>query len=141
VNAENKIPRFVFDSYALIAFLQDEPGAARVTEIFEQAGKEQAEVYLAIVNFGEVIYITQREQGLTAAQQVIASIDQLPIQVADADRKLTFAAAHIKGQHALSYADAFAVALAQSKDATICTGDMEFAGVENEVRIDWLPAK
>ena len=36
------------------------------------------------------------------------------------------AAAHIKAGHALSYADAFAVAVAQELDAVMLTGDPEF---------------
>jgi len=35
-------------------------------------------------------------------------------------------------------ADAFAVALAQSRQATLLTGDPEFHKVENLVTVDWL---
>ena len=59
--------------------------------------------------------------------------------VVEADRKLALAAAHVKAHHAISYADAFAVALAQSRQATLLTGDPEFRKVENLVAIDWLP--
>lgn len=141
MSAPSKIPRFVFDSYALIAFLEDEPGAARVNAILDQAAKGQAEIWLAIINFGEVVYITEREKGLPEAQRVIAMLDQLPIAVVEADRKLTFAAAHIKAKHSMSYADAFAAALAQEKEAMLVTGDVEFESVAAETKIDWLPSK
>lgn len=141
MSAKNKIPRFVLDSFALIAFLEDEPGAARVKTLLQQAEKAQAEVWLAIINFGEVVYITEREKGLTAAQSAIAMLDQLPITMVEADRKLTLAAAHVKAKHSLSYADAFVVALAQSNDATLVTGDKEFSSVANDVKIEWLPSK
>lgn len=141
MSAKTEIPRFVLDSYALIAFLQDEPGSVRISKILEQARNNLAEIWLTIINYGEVIYITERENGLTAAQQVIAAIDDLPITVIEADRKLTFAAAHIKAQHSLSYADAFAVALAQIHEATILAGDAEFQSVAETVKIEWLPRK
>jgi predicted nucleic acid-binding protein len=47
-------------------------------------------------------------------------------------------AAHIKANHALSYADAFAVAAAIRESATILTGDPEFETVESLVKIEWL---
>ena len=130
---------FVLDSYAILAHFEDEAGAARVEEILEQGCQSRATIYLSIVNFGEVVYITEREQGLSAAQQVIATIDQWSVSIVEADRKLTLAAAHVKAHHAISYADAFAVALAQSRQATLLTGDPEFRKVENLVTIDWLP--
>lgn len=136
----DKKPRYVFDSHALIAYLEDESGARRVKAILAQAEREQAEIFLSIVNYGEVVYITEREQGLPAAQAIIAAIDQLPITVIEADRKITFAAAHVKAQHALSYADAFAIALAQSLGAKILTGDPEFRSIEQETAIEWLPS-
>ena len=132
-------PRYVLDSFALLAHLQDEPGAPRVRAVLEQAAKRHAEIYLSIVNYGEVVYITEREKGLTAAQSVIAAVDQLPIIVVEADRALTFVAAHLKAHHPIAYADAFAVALAQTKGAILLTGDPEMKAVEHLMPIEWLP--
>jgi len=38
----------------------------------------------------------------------------------------------------VSFADAFAIALAQDKKATVLTGDSEFTQVESLVPIHWL---
>ena len=129
---------FVLDSYAILAHFEHEAGAARVREILEQGQQNQATIYLSVVNYGEVVYITEREQGLSAAQHVIAAIDQWAVSLVEADRKLTLAAAHVKAHHAISYADAFAVALAQSRQAMLLTGDPEFRKVEDLITIDWL---
>jgi ribonuclease VapC len=48
-------------------------------------------------------------------------------------------AAHIKARHPVSYADAFAVALAQEYGATVVTGDPEVRAVESLINVDWLP--
>ncbi len=133
--------RYVLDSFALLAYLEDEPGRVLVQEILEQGAKGNAEIFLSIVNYGEVAYITEREQGLTQTQSVIAAVDQLPITVIDADRALTFAAAHLKANKAIAYADAFAVALAQSKNAYLLTGDPELRAVDWEVQIEWILPK
>lgn len=140
MSEKTNIPRYVLDTHALIAYLQDEHGAARVNAVLRLAEKGQSQVGLTIINYGEVLYITEREKGLVSAQSVIAAIDQLPIMVVSADRTLTFAAAHIKANYALSYADAFAVALAKSLNATILTGDPEFKKIEQEAAIEWLLA-
>ena len=107
--------------------------------VLTQAKAEQAVAYLSVINFGELIYITEREQGAFAARRVIAATDQLPITIIEADRRLTFAAAHIKAHYRLSYADAFAVALAQQTQATLLTGDPEFRAVEHLITNEWLP--
>ena len=130
--------RYVLDSFALLAYLEDEAGAATVEEILAACSAGDAEAWLSIVNLGEVAYITHRERGLPAAQRAIAAIDQLPVRVVDADRSRTFAAARIKARHALSYADAFAAALGQEVDGEVVTGDPEFETVEEIVRVLWL---
>lgn len=132
-------PRYVLDSFALLAYLAAEPGAAQVKAVMAAVRSKQAEAYLSIINYGEAIYITEREQGLPAAQRAIAAIDQLPIKVIEAERQQTFAAAHIKAHHAISYADAFATALTEGLAAILLTGDPEFRKVTDRITVEWLP--
>ena len=130
--------RYVLDSFALLAYLEGEAGAQAVEEILEACRAGDAESWLSVVNLGEVLYITEREQGLPAAQKAIATVDQLPVRVMEADRARTFAAAHVKARHAVSYADAFAVALAQEVGGRVVTGDPEFKRVEALVPVRWI---
>lgn len=131
--------RYVLDSFALFAYLGAEPGEPQVKDVLARAKAGHAAAYLSIINYGELVYLTEREQGAFAARRAIAAVDQLPINVIEADRRLTFAAAHIKAHHRLSYADTFTVALAQQLQATLLTGDPEFRTVESLVAIEWLP--
>lgn len=130
---------YVLDSFALLAYLEGEAGAERVREVLAQGRAGEAEIALCIINYGEVVYIIERERGLPSAQRVIAMIDQMPITVVEADRSLVFTAAHIKASKRLSYADAFAAALAEARRAMLLTGDPEFRQVESSITIDWLP--
>ncbi len=93
---------------------------------------------MTVINVGEVLYITERIGGAMAARVAIDLLDSLAIRVVDADRHLTFDAAHVKANHPLSYADAFAVALAHRLNAVLVTGDLEFRAVESLVRVEWL---
>ena len=130
--------QYVLDSFALLAHLEDEVGALRVRAVLKLAEQDEARVYVSIINLGELTYITEREQGLVAAQTALNAIEQLSIHILDATRDRVLAAAHIKAHVSISYADAFVVAAAQELGAIILTGDPEFGGVENLVSIEWL---
>ncbi len=132
-------PVYILDSFALLAYLQGEAGMARVQQSLEESQKNRSRVAMCIINLGEVLYITEREQGLVKAQEALSAIQQLPIEILPADDQTVFAAAHIKANHVLSYADAFAVACAKRLNGTVFTGDKEFAAVESLISIEWLP--
>jgi len=131
-------PAYLLDSFALLAYLNDEPGGERVHEILALAKTHQCRIIMSLMNMGEVLYITERTRGLPAAQAVQALVESLPLELLDASRDLILDAAHIKAHHALSYADAFAVASAVREDACILTGDPEYQTVEEIIHVEWL---
>lgn len=134
-----KVPRYVLDSFALLAYFQAKPGSRRIKAILEAAQKKEAEIFVTTVNYGKAIYIAEREKALTAAQSFIAAFDQLPVTVVEVDRKLALAAAHWKARYSVAYADALALAMAEQMEATILTGDPEFHEVGDTASIEWLP--
>jgi predicted nucleic acid-binding protein len=136
VNLKGNI--FIFDSYALLAYLGGEAGQSRIKDVLSQAQKSRCRTLLCMINFGEILYMTERRRGFAAAQSVQALVENLPIEIIDASRNLVLDAAHIKATHALSYADAFVIALAQRESGTILTGDPEFQVVKDQVAIEWL---
>lgn len=131
--------KYVLDSYALLAFLENEAGARDVARILEWGSGKPGRVFLSVINLGECLYIIERERGMKDAHRALALIDQLPgLEIIHADRTLTLAAAHIKASYAVSYADAFAVALAHTGNATVVTGDPEFKRTEHIVKVCWV---
>ena len=131
-------PVYLLDSFALLAFLNDEPGRVRAQEVLALAQAYKCRVMMSSVNLGEVLYITERSRGLPGAQSVQALVESLPLELMEASRDLILDAAHIKAHHALSYADALAVASAIHENATILTGDPEYKTVEDLVKIEWV---
>ena len=93
---------------------------------------------MSVINLGEILYITERRKGAREAQEVLASIRQLPINILPADEQTVLDAAHIKANHAISYADSFVVVAAMSEGAVILTGDSEFESVESFVKVEWV---
>jgi len=131
-----KSTRYVLDSFAILAYLNAEEGMPRVREVLGQASDGRSSVYLSLINLGEVAYIVERERGLAQAQETLGLIDQMPIEILPASREVVLAAAHVKAGHPIAYADAFAVAAAQSLDAVVLTGDPEFETVKELVRVE-----
>jgi len=95
-------------------------------------------VLFSLINYGECLYVIERERGLQHAQRAAGIIDQLAVRIVHADRPRVFEAAHIKARYPVSYADAFSIALAKRNAASVMTGDPEFRWVESVVAIHWL---
>ena len=132
------LPVFIFDSFAVLASVGGEPGMVRIQDILDKASNQRCQVFLSVINLGEVIYITEREAGLAKAQTVLSAVEQLPIEILPASKESVLAAAHIKAQFPVAYADAFAIAAAQEHKGVVLTGDPEFHSVEKQVKVEWL---
>jgi len=130
----------VLDSWALIAFFEDEPAASQVEEVLDQASRNQHRLFLSAINWAEIYYSTMREVSQAAADRHAEVIAQLPIEIVGVtgDLQLARQAALYKARHRLSLADAFAAALAQEKRGELLTGDPEFRALAGEIKIHWL---
>ena len=128
----------VLDSYALLAFFENEKGADKVADLIRQARDKDKPLLLTTVNWGEVLYIAARASGNPAAGKIEEIIDTFPIEIIPVDRDIAKIAAEFKATKKMSYADCFAAALAKLKKAELVTGDHEFRAVENEIKICWL---
>ncbi|MBI2874346.1 MAG: type II toxin-antitoxin system VapC family toxin [Firmicutes bacterium] len=129
---------YVLDSFAVLAYLQDEEGAELVHELLRKAARRDVQLQLSVVNLGEVYYTVARSRGEQSAEEIVAVVEQLPIEVIDADRSLTIEAAMLKARYRFSYADAFAAGLARARNGVLVSGDSEFNQLEPEVSILWL---
>ena len=126
------------DSFAMIAFFEDEPGAEKVADVLNALMKQKAKAFMSVINWGEIYYNTMRVQGIEKAEDLIAQFKKYPIQLLSADREITYKAAKIKGKHKIAYADCFAAALSSKLKAPVLTGDPEFKKLEPEISIQWI---
>lgn len=122
--------KFVLDSYSLLAFFRDEDGADAVEKLLNEAAEDKHELFITVVNAGEVYYMCCRKDSVPKANQVWEAMRKFPIQFVEVNIELTLAAAKIKANYKLSYADAFAAALTIQRKATLVTGDDEFENIE-----------
>jgi PIN domain nuclease of toxin-antitoxin system len=132
-------PLVVLDACALIAFLNDEPGADMVAAALQ----EVPTVEMAAVNLLEIAYDAVRRTGLpAAARDILETVRQLPISIRwDVDHAVIESAANFKASFRISLADSVALAVAAVRDAPLVTSDHhEFDVIESAgiARFLWI---
>jgi len=132
------MPAKVLDSFALIAYFRDEPGAETMENLLVSAGKKDNPLLMTDVNYAEVKYSILKKDGAEAWGGAAKVLEGLPIDFHSTTRALADAAADFKARYKLSLADAFAAALAKERRAELVTGDLEFKPLEKEIKVQWL---
>ena len=83
----------------------------------------------------------ERRWGAERLYAVLAVMEATALEIVSVERELALMAAHIKAEHPIAYADAFAAGLAQHCAAKLVTGDPEFKLLEGILDIHWLPQR
>jgi predicted nucleic acid-binding protein len=131
--------QYVLDAWALLAMLQgEEPAASRVAELFRAGERQEAALFLSMINLGEVYYRTGRRIDRAAAADMLTGVRRLALVIVPVSDDLVLAAADFKMQYAISYADAFAAALADRAGATLVSGDPELEQLRDRIKIERL---
>jgi len=128
----------VLDSWALMALFNGEPAADEVEKLLSQAAAGRHELFMSVVNWGEIYYSVMRGASPAMAERKAREIAALPIEIVPAGLDLTRQAAIFKATQKMSYADCFAASLAKERKAELVTGDAEFKPLEKEIMIHWL---
>jgi predicted nucleic acid-binding protein len=79
-----------------------------------------------------------RRRSHDLADQQLATLAEIGLARVDIDWPMVMQAASYKSRHKISYADAFAAALAKQRNAELVTGDPEFRTLASEISIHWL---
>jgi len=110
----------VLDSWAVLRYLEDEgPAAIAVADLLDSDRP-----LMSWINLGEVHYVLRRAHGEDDAAQTVRDLREV-IDARLPDERIVLDAARIKADQPMSYADAFAAALAVSQGAELWTGDPE----------------
>lgn len=130
--------RYIFDSSALISYLDGEPNAGKVADYLEDINENELEAFLCVINFGEIYYHFLRAGGNSTGDTILKAIRTLPIKIVEANIELTLSAGKIKAFNKMSYADCFAAALTEIKKGILITSDNEFKQIEKTIKINYL---
>lgn len=110
----------VLDSWAVLRYLEDQgPAAGAVAELLDRNRP-----LMSWINLGEVHDVLRRVHGEDEAAETVRDLRRV-LDARLPDERLVLDAARIKADQPMSYADAFAVALAVAHGAELWTGDPE----------------
>ncbi|MCE5199703.1 MAG: PIN domain-containing protein [Armatimonadota bacterium] len=126
---------FVLDSYAILAFLQKEPGYGRVEALLKGAMTGDVRVHISAINLAEVHYHVLR-RGRDASR-ILAALEALPLKVASADSYMQ-QAVELRVKFGVPLGTCFAAALSQDLRKPLITGHREFRKLGQTVNIEWL---
>jgi predicted nucleic acid-binding protein len=136
---ESVAATYCLDACAVIAYLRQEPGAEVLKALIELPTTFLA---MHVCNLGEVYYDFFREDGITAAQKAWTHTLALPLELwREAGDAFIQRVGIIKVEERVSFADAFALALAERLSIPLVTTDHhEFDAVERKghFRFLWL---
>jgi|SRR5579863_1433878 len=133
---------YVFDSSALIRYLDNEAGADRVEQILGECVALRAEGVLTAVQWGEIAGNTRQRFGEKEEMRVVTNFLPSEIAIVPVTAERAKAAADLKVDRKIPYADAFALGLAmESSKHILVTADYGFKDVADLARIEFLPAK
>ena len=128
----------VLDASAILVLFRDSRGAETVQQLIVSALQGETQLFMSVINWGEVYYSTWRASGKPVAEILLAKFSRLPIEIEDATWTATKQAAEYKANYALPYADCFVASLAHRVRGEIVTSDSDFSIVESQIPITFL---
>jgi len=133
---------YVLDSSAILRYLNDEPGAERVSEIIKAHLTGRCEIVVSALHWGEVAGITCKIHGSQDMELALSRLHAFGLQIVPADADRAVRASLVKLKRKIPYVDAFGVELAaDSRDRVLVTADFDFKRASRDVAIEFLPLK
>jgi len=133
---------YVLDACALIALLQDEPGADKVAAAINAANNGKLKIVMNKVNLLEVYYDAYRLRGKEQADLMLYEVKKRPIEInAEITDEIFNEAGRLKASYKISFADSFALAQAIVLGGELLTSDHhEFDAIERQedIRFQWI---
>jgi len=99
---------YILDSFSLLTFLKNEPGAEIVERLLHETAKGKVKSFVNVVNVAELFYIIARKKGEEQAQIINESLKGWGLKVLEADLQTAILAAKAKTKYAISLLTHFA---------------------------------
>jgi predicted nucleic acid-binding protein len=123
--------RFLIDTSALMLFFQDGSGAEDVESLLWKATEKQEPLLLPVVAWSELYRTILTTHGERTANEKLAQVEQLPLQLVDVDAATAKHAALLSVENGLDLLDALSLAAAIQKKATLVTASSKIGAVKD----------
>jgi uncharacterized protein len=128
--------RFVLDTSAILAFMTEEKGADTVEKILSGKGNR---LFIPWAVLFEIYYVTCRTRGEREADRRFVLIKELPALILwNMEEPDVLAAARIKAQFRVSFADSIIATAALRLDATLVHKDPEYERLAGTIELQSL---
>lgn len=131
----------LLNAWAVLAWLRGEGEAAgQMRRLLLSARRGTLQLIISVVNLGEVYYRIAKVSDESNARRILDRFRLTPVVIVPVENQLVFQAASLKARFPISYADAFAAALAIQRGARLIPGDADFQPLEvaRLLKIQWL---
>jgi predicted nucleic acid-binding protein len=125
---------YVFDTSALLTYIEDEEGSEYVESLLIRAEKGEVIIYVAFVSLMEVFYITAKEKDESEAMDRVKLIQSLSVSIVESNESLNISAGSLKAKNRISVADAYVVAVCQEHNGILVHKDPEFEKILPKVK-------
>jgi predicted nucleic acid-binding protein len=130
---------YVLDACALLAFLNDEPGAEAIENLLNQSATKESIVAMSIANLLEVFYGQLKKKGPKIAQAVLSVVEAYSVTIIDTiSESVFYKAARIKAGYKCSLADAIGIGVAADMSGTFVTSDGEMTPIDQQEPIEFF---
>lgn len=118
--------KYVLDTSAMFAYIEDESGADIVEELFVKAMNKKVEIFVSVTSVIELYYITIMEQKTEIARERLELLKALPLEIIDVTLADIETIGYFKAKYKISFADSCIAGLAKSKNAELVHKDPEY---------------
>ena len=130
--------KYVLDSYSLLTYAENTTGADEIGSYFKKALEEKVELFVSVINWGEIYYLTLRDGGKDNAELLKKTFERYPLTIVDVDSEQSILAAKIKAAHNIPFTEAFAVALAKDKKTELITSNKNYKKSLDDFKIKFV---
>jgi len=130
--------RYVLDTSAVLAVLNDEEGIETVLDLLEAAHSGGTLVYMPFMALMELEYLNLRRHSQEETGRVLNLVEAWPVEIEHSTEEWRHEAARVKTTSPVSVADAWICSLARLLDAELVHRDPEYDAVP-DLKVLQLP--
>jgi predicted nucleic acid-binding protein len=123
--------RYLLDTSALIAYLNNENGSDGVAQC-------RTEAAIPFIALSELYYVIWTKKNRMEADFIYGVVQSWKLPILLPNERVILSAGRFKGQYHLGIADSYIAAFAFERQLLLVTKDKDFRTVENEITVHWV---